>query len=149
MKGSVQGRMNKTRTTNQVSVMPKPAASSTVRSSLPGARTGLRASKKALTVEVTTASPPLLILLRVLRLKRPWYLEASVERPLASFERRKFGANVMDTFYKRYTRRIRFSNQIAKWKGLHDRRSGGGRPQVQRGWWQHRRGPGCSRARGG
>ena len=67
-----QGRVNKTRTTNQVSVIPKPAAISMVRSSLPGARTRLRASKKAFTVEVTTASPPLLILLRVLRLKEPW-----------------------------------------------------------------------------
>ena len=58
--------------TNQVSVMPKPADISTVRSPHPGSRTALRASQKALTVEVTTASPPLLILLRELRLKEPF-----------------------------------------------------------------------------
>jgi len=64
--------MRKARTTNQVSVMPKPAAISTVRSPQPGSRMALRASQKALTVEVTTASPPLLILFRELRSKEPF-----------------------------------------------------------------------------
>ena len=120
--------MYETEITNQVSVIPKPAAISMMRSSLPGARTRLRASKKALTVEVTTASPPLLILLSELRLKEPCSSDALAERPLASFESRKFGANVRDTFYKGYPGRIRSPRHITKWKDPHDRRSGGGRP---------------------
>lgn len=71
----------------------------------------LRASQKAFTVEVTTASPPLLILLRELRSKEPCNLEELADRSLASFEMRKLGANVIDTFYKGYGGQIRPSTQ--------------------------------------
>ena len=139
--------MYKKKTANQVSVIPKPAATSMVRSPLPGARTALRASQKALRVEVTTASPPLLILLRELRSKEPFSWEALAERSLASFEMRKLGANVIDTFYKRYDKRISgLRVKSREWKVLHNRRSSGGRPLGRTRWLQHRRGPGCSRA---
>ena len=73
IRGSGQERRTyKIKSTNQVSVIPKPAAISMVRSARPGARIALRASQKALTVEVTTASPPLLILSRELRSKEPF-----------------------------------------------------------------------------
>jgi hypothetical protein len=74
----------------------------------------LRASQKALTVEVTTASPPLLILFRELRSKESFSWEALAERSLASFEMRKFGANVKETFYKGYG--IRISAPEPKWE---------------------------------
>jgi len=78
----------------------------------------LRASQKALTVDVTTASPPLLILSRELRLTEPFNSEALAERSLASFERRKLGANVMVTFYKKHDRRIRTFEPNRKMEGL-------------------------------